>query len=80
VIYEYKFFPITLTVPAGTTVSWVNYDIALHTATHRTFGDEAFDSGNLGVTQIFRHRFRTPGTYDYLCVLHQGMRGTVIVQ
>jgi plastocyanin len=80
VIYEYKFIPFTITVPAGTTVTWVNYDIAPHTATHRSFGDEPFDSGNMGITQIFRHRFRTPGTYDYLCILHQGMRGTVVVK
>lgn len=80
VIYEYKFTPITLTVPAGATVTWVNYDIAPHNATYRSFGDEAFDSGNLSVTQVYRHRFRKPGTYDYLCTLHQGMRGTVVVQ
>lgn len=80
VIYEYKFVPFTLTVPAGTTVTWVNYDIAPHTATYRSFGEEAFDTGTLSVTQLYRHMFKTPGTYDYLCVLHQGMRGTVVVQ
>jgi plastocyanin len=80
VIYNYKFVPVTLTVPVGTTVTWVNHDIAPHTATHHTFGDEGFDSGNLRDTQIFRHRFRKPGTYDYTCTLHPGMRGTIIVQ
>jgi plastocyanin len=80
VIYEYKFVPFTLTVPAGTTVTWVNHDIAPHTATRRSFDDEPFDSGNLQDTQIFRHRFRKPGTYGYMCILHQGMRGTIVVQ
>jgi len=80
VIYEYKFVPVRLTVPVGTTVTWVNYDVATHNATYRSFGDEAFDSGNLSVTQVYRHRFGTPGSYDYLCTLHQGMRGTVVVQ
>ena len=80
VIYEYKFVPFTMTVRAGATVTWVNYDIAPHTATHRSFSDEPFDSGNLGSTQIFRHTFRKPGTYDYSCILHQGMRGTVVVE
>lgn len=80
VIYDYKFAPLTLTVPVGTTVSWVNHDTAPHTATHRSFGSEAFDSGTMPHTQIFRHKFRKPGTYPYLCVLHQGMQGTIIVQ
>jgi plastocyanin len=34
----------------------------------------------MGAAQIYSHKFRTPGTYDYLCVFHQGMRGTVVVK
>ena len=80
VIYDYKFAPLMLTVPVGTTVTWINHDTAPHTATHRSFSNEAFDSGNMQATQIFTHRFRKPGTYPYLCILHQGMRGTILVQ
>jgi plastocyanin len=80
VIWDYKFAPLTLTVPVGTTVTWVNHDTAPHTATHRSFGDEAFDSGNLMSSQLFKHRFRRAGTYPYLCILHQGMQGTIVVQ
>jgi plastocyanin len=80
VIYNYKFDPPTLTVPIETTVTWVNQDIAPHTATHRSFGDEPFDSGALGYKATFSHTFRTAGTYAYLCVLHQGMMGTIVVQ
>lgn len=80
VIYNYKFVPYTLTVPVGTTVTWVNHDIAPHTATYRSFDDQGFDSGNMQDTQIFRHKFRRPGTYGYWCIYHQGMRGTITVQ
>ena len=80
VIYEYKFVPFMVTVAAGTLVTWINHDIAPHTATRRSFDDESFDSGTMGATQIFSHRFRKAGTYDYLCVFHQGMRGTIVVQ
>ena len=80
VIYEYKFIPASLTVPVGTTVTWINYDVAPHTATYRSFTEEAFDTGNLGASQLYRHKFRTAGSYDYICVYHQGMRGTVVVQ
>lgn len=80
VIYNYRFVPNTLTVPAGTTVTWVNHDIAPHTATRQSFDDEPFDSGHIQDTQIYRHKFRKAGAYDYTCVLHQGMRGTIVVQ
>lgn len=80
VISDYKFFPKTLTVPVGTTVTWVNHDNAPHTATHRTFSDEPFDTGDLGHHAAYVHTFKTAGRYDYLCVLHQGMQGTIVVQ
>jgi plastocyanin len=80
VIYDYKFVPLTLTVPVGTTVTWVNHDIAPHSATHRSYGDEPFDSGALGHKAIFSHTFKTAGSYAYLCIFHQGMMGTIVVQ
>jgi plastocyanin len=80
VIYNFKFKPQTITVPVGATVTWINKDATPHTATHRSFSDEPFDSGDLQFDQTFAHTFHTAGTYDYLCVLHQGMRGTVIVK
>jgi plastocyanin len=80
VISDYKFVPETLTVPVGTTVRWVNHDNAPHTATHRTFGDEPFDTGDLGRDAFFVHTFKTAGNYAYLCMLHQGMRGTIVVR
>jgi plastocyanin len=80
VIADYKFVPQTLTVPVGTTVTWVNRDLAPHTATHRSFGDEPFDTGTMVSGAVFPHTFKTAGSYDYLCVLHQGMMGTIVVQ
>jgi len=80
IILNYKFDPKTLTVAPGTTVTWYNEDIAPHTATHRSYGDESFDSGSLGHERTFTHTFHTPGSYDYLCIFHQGMQGTIIVK
>ena len=80
VIYEYTFRPETLTVSVGATVTWVNRDMALHTATHRTFGAEPFDSERMPVNATFEHKFRTAGSYDYLCIYHGGMRGRIVVQ
>jgi plastocyanin len=53
VISGYKFVPQTLTVPVGTTVTWVNRDIAHHTVTRRFWGDEPFDSGKLSYQGAF---------------------------
>ena len=80
VIYDYRFYPTTLTVPVGTEVTWVNRDIAPHTVTHRSFGDEAFDSESMGHLAVFTHTFHIAGSYSYLCIFHQGMQGTVVVQ
>jgi plastocyanin len=80
VISDYKFFPQRLTVHVGTTVTWVNHDLAPHTATHYGERDLAFDTGSLGYHAVYVHTFKTAGTYDYLCIFHQGMLGTIVVQ
>jgi plastocyanin len=80
VIYDYKFKPQALTVPRGTTVSWVNRDTAPHTATRRSISDEPFDSGNLTFEAGFSHTFQSTGTFHYLCIYHPGMQGTVVVE
>ena len=79
VISDYKFVPLTLTVAVGTTVTWVNHDMARHTATRHS-SDEPFDSGLLGNQQIFTHTFRTAGSYRYICTPHSGMQATIVVR
>ena len=79
-ISDYKFVPQTLMVPVGTTVTWVNHDVAPHTATRNTLGDEPFDSRSLGYVGTFSHTFKTAGSYDYLCIFHTGMQGRIVVQ
>jgi plastocyanin len=79
VISDYKFVPRTLTVSVGTTVTWVNHDMARHTVT-RHASEEPFDSGLLGNQQVFSHTFTTAGTYTYICAPHSGMQGTIVVQ
>jgi plastocyanin len=78
VIYQFIFKPKLLTVPAGTTVTWVNRDIAAHTTT-RNGGDDQFESGDMRLGRVFTHTFETPGRYDYICFYHPGMKAAVIV-
>jgi Cu+-exporting ATPase len=76
-----QFHPASLTVKAGTTVTFVNDDQHAHTVTSGRRGapDGAFDSGLLQPGQRFTQTFSTPGVYPYFCTLHPGMDGTIVV-
>ena len=73
-----RFEPTTLTVTAGTTVTWVNRGANWHSIAAY---DGAFTSSKLGPGESFAHTFAAPGTWDYICKHHglQGMLGTIVV-
>lgn len=73
-IVGFAFKPATLKTTVGKAVTWRNRDAAPHTATGK-----AFSSPQLGKGAVYRRRFTRPGRYSYLCALHPGMRGTVVV-
>jgi len=74
-ISNFAFEPSTITVTAGTTVTWTNQDSVAHTVVSDTF-----KSGNLSQGQAFQFKFDTKGTYNYSCSIHPTMKGTVIVE
>jgi plastocyanin len=76
-IVNMSFSPSSLTVTAGTTVTWTNNDGMTHTTTSN---DPGFDSGNMTAGTKFTHSFSTPGTYAYHCSIHSGMTGTITVK
>ena len=71
-----NFSPQSITVTAGTTVRWGNNGQALHTV---TANDGSFDSGFIDAGRTYARRFPTPGTFSYVCIIHPGMTGTVLV-
>jgi plastocyanin len=73
------FSPATITVPAGTTVTWKNNDAYAHTSTSDT---GVWDTGNVAAGASTTTTFSTAGTFPYHCTYHaaMGMKGTVIVQ
>jgi plastocyanin/glucose/arabinose dehydrogenase len=79
-VEDFAFDPQTLTIPAGTTVTWANNDSTQHTV---TWDDRSVDSGLFGQGQKFTYTFTEPGTYGYFCIPHgspgAGMYGTVVV-
>ena len=76
-IDNFSFTPATLTVPAGTTVTWENRDDIPHTVVS---DDKIFKSKVLDTDEKFSYTFTKPGTYPYFCSLHPKMTGTVVVQ
>ena len=72
-----KFGPVTVTIRAGTTVTWVNHDGDLHTVTS---SQGLFASPGLDPGDTFAYRFTAPGTYPYFCAVHPHMKGTILVQ
>jgi amicyanin len=78
-IVNFKYVPETLTVPAGTTVTWTNQDDMPHTVTS-TVKPRVLESEALDTDARFSYVFTEPGTYDYLCTIHPKMAGRVIVE
>jgi len=76
-IKEFKYGPLMLSVPVGTTVTWVNHDEEPHTVTSAT---GAFSSAGLVNEDTFEQTFTKPGTYEYFCKVHPFMKGTVVVK
>jgi len=78
-IDNYTFSPGDLTVPPGTTVTWINHDETPHTVV--AAGDpHAFRSGGLDTDDKFSFTFTKAGVYQYLCTVHPYMTGKVVVK
>ncbi|HET9731521.1 MAG TPA: cupredoxin domain-containing protein [Acidimicrobiales bacterium] len=78
VIKNFAYSPVSLTVKPGATVTVKNEDVAPHTVT--ASGSGKFDTGNIspGASMTFTAP-TAPGTYPYICSIHQFMHGTLVV-
>ena len=74
-IRQFKFAPAELEIPAGAKVTFVNLDLAPHTAT----GD-AFDTGTLRKDERKEITFPAAGEFPYLCRFHRHMTGRIVVR
>ena len=72
----FAFAPATLTVKAGSTVTWTNKDEDPHTV---VAGDGSFRSQVLSSGGTYQFTFPTAGNFDYICSIHPFMHGTVVV-
>jgi len=76
-IDNFSFGPQTLTVAAGTTVTWTNRDDIPHTV---VADDKSFKSKVLDTDEKFSYTFAKAGTYPYFCSIHPKMTGKVVVR
>ena len=75
-IDNFAFVPATLTVAAGSTVTWTNQDEEPHTV---VANDGSFRSPGMGSQATYSHTFATAGKFDYVCSIHPFMHATVVV-
>jgi plastocyanin len=75
-IANFTFDPPTLTVKAGTTVTWVNADDIPHVVSEK---NGTFRSSALDTDETFTQTFASAGTVEYFCAIHPHMTGKIIV-
>lgn len=75
-IANFTFDPPTLTVKAGTTVTWINADDIPHVVSEK---DGKFRSSALDTDDEFSQTFSTAGAVEYFCAIHPHMTGKIVV-
>ena len=74
--------PADITINVGDTVEWPNVDTAAHTVTSGSPADGPsgiFDSSLLMADATYAFTFEEAGDYDYFCMVHPWMVGSVSV-
>jgi len=73
-IRGFRFDPARLTVLPGDRVSWINHDLAPHTAT-----GAGWDTRGLARAAAAEIAFAEPGRFAYSCAFHPMMTGEIVV-
>jgi plastocyanin len=76
-IQDFAFSPETVTVKVGSAITWTNGDGFAHSVKS---GDGSFVSQDLQQGQSYTATFAAPGTFAYVCGIHNSMTGTVVVE
>jgi plastocyanin len=76
-IKDFMFSPMSLTIKAGSTLTWKNLDDEPHTVVNDA---GLFRSAALDQNDTFQYKFDKPGVYKILCGIHPNMRETITVQ
>ncbi len=74
--------PADISINAGDTVHWMNVDTAAHTVTGGSPADGpsgVFDSSLVMADAVYAFTFDEAGSYDYFCMVHPWMVGSISV-
>ena len=74
---EEYYLPSKISINTSDSIIWKNQDEGFHTVT--SVDGRAFDSGLYGPAESFSFQFLKAGNFDYFCVVHPWMTGTVMV-
>jgi plastocyanin len=77
-VVNFAFAPQKVFVKPGTTVTWTNKDTTIHDIKD-TSPLNTPQSKDLNKGDTFTITYNQPGTYSYICGIHQYMTGTVEV-
>lgn len=72
-VADNRFEPRVIEIAAGDTVTWTWSGSAPHDVDGEECQSELQSSGS------FQHTFDTPGEFEYVCNVHGGMAGLVVV-
>jgi len=78
-VHDFAFGPHTVRVKAGGTVTWTNRDDFDHAVQIDALNLAGPHFGPQTLPATYAHHFTKPGTYPYICGVHNSMTGTVIV-
>jgi len=76
------YLPFSVNIEVGETITWSNDDTAAHTVTSGTSSGGPtgiFDSSLMMAGESFSVTFEKSGSYDYFCMVHPWMTGTIDV-
>jgi plastocyanin len=77
-MHDIQFDPSKVTASVGDTVTWTNNDSVDHDVTADSFSSG--ESGGMAPGDTFEHTFDEAGNFDYVCTVHPGMEGSVVVK
>lgn len=72
-VFDNSFDPAVVAIAAGDTVTWTWEGNTPHDVDGESFKSEVQTQGT------FEHTFDEPGEYRYVCNIHSGMNGVVVV-
>lgn len=78
-IANFMFMPMVVKAHPGELIEVTNKDAVAHTLTSSK--PKLFTTGNIGHNQTKGfHAPKKPGTYHFICFIHQFMTGTLVVK